>query len=119
MKKAIKQKWVKALRSGRYRQGEAELKANDGTYCCLGVLCNVLGAKWSETRAGDRIATIDGKKLNVIGEELLRPGILRQVGLTKAQQTHLVHMNDGKMDTHPAIPAQRFKQIADYIEQNL
>jgi hypothetical protein len=40
MKKAIKKKWVAALRSGEYKQGRRYLK-RDGKYCCLGVLCEI------------------------------------------------------------------------------
>lgn len=36
----IKSLWVDALRSGEYEQGEGVL-AEDGRYCCLGVLCEV------------------------------------------------------------------------------
>lgn len=39
MDKKLKAKWVKALRSGRYPQGDGELYiAEHGTFCCLGVL---------------------------------------------------------------------------------
>lgn len=37
-------KWIKALRSGDYKQGQEYLKKNvDGTayYCCLGVMCDL------------------------------------------------------------------------------
>ena len=38
-------KWVKALRSGRYRQTREVLKSTDGNkhaaYCCLGVACKL------------------------------------------------------------------------------
>lgn len=33
--------WLKALRSGRYRQTEGTLQDGNG-YCCLGVACKVL-----------------------------------------------------------------------------
>ena len=32
--------WIKALRSGKYKQGVGELH-NDGRFCCLGVLCDL------------------------------------------------------------------------------
>lgn len=32
--------WVKALRSGEYRQHRDELR-NDNAFCCLGVLCDL------------------------------------------------------------------------------
>lgn len=40
MKKAIKKKWLKALRSGKYKQTEDKLKDKKG-FCCLGVLCDI------------------------------------------------------------------------------
>ena len=45
MKKDVAKKWVKALRSGKYKQGECYLKQlNDNgqaKHCCLGVLCEL------------------------------------------------------------------------------
>lgn len=43
MKKSIAMKWVKALRSGKYKQGRKVLKNSEGKYCCLGVMCEVVG----------------------------------------------------------------------------
>lgn len=40
MKYNIMKKWVKALRSGDYKQGRETL-CSDGKYCCLGVLCDL------------------------------------------------------------------------------
>lgn len=44
MKKDIAKKWVKALRSGKYKQGKTALKVETKTglrHCCLGVLCEL------------------------------------------------------------------------------
>jgi len=41
MHKGIKKKWLKALRSGDYKQTQGRLK-NHERYCCLGVLCDVV-----------------------------------------------------------------------------
>lgn len=41
MKTDIKEKWVAALRSGKYLQGRLALRSPEGGYCCLGVLCRV------------------------------------------------------------------------------
>ena len=41
MDKAMKSRWVKALRSGRYVQGKDRLKTAAGKYCCLGVVNQV------------------------------------------------------------------------------
>lgn len=44
MDKKLKKKWVKALRSGRYKQIQNTLVTNGG-YCCLGVLARVMDPK--------------------------------------------------------------------------
>ena len=42
MPKALKKKWLAALRSGEYKQGQGLLYNPDNeSYCCLGVLCAV------------------------------------------------------------------------------
>lgn len=41
MDPVLKKKWVRALRSGRYKQGRNALRTHLGSYCCLGVLCKV------------------------------------------------------------------------------
>lgn len=38
MKKKIADKWVKALRSGKFKQTQGQLQDAEG-FCCLGVLC--------------------------------------------------------------------------------
>jgi len=44
--KTIIKKWTTALRSGKYKKGENQLyNAEDNTYCCLGVLYDILGEK--------------------------------------------------------------------------
>lgn len=50
MHPAIKQRWVRALRSGEYQQSAGCLRTADG-FCCLGVLCDLYakehGLKWT------------------------------------------------------------------------
>jgi hypothetical protein len=50
MKRHIKQRWLEALRSGKYRQGRQALRTRSATvvfegsvdqFCCLGVLCDL------------------------------------------------------------------------------
>lgn len=40
MNPEVKQKWIDALRSGKYEQGSERLRSVSG-YCCLGVLCDL------------------------------------------------------------------------------
>lgn len=57
----IKELWIKALRSGEFRQTKHDLKTDDG-YCCLGVLCELYrienGGEWvprpKKTFKGDK-----------------------------------------------------------------
>ena len=44
----LKDKWVRALRGKKYKQGKRYLK-HKGKYCCLGVLCDVAGVDIKET----------------------------------------------------------------------
>ena len=51
MDKKIKKKWLKALRSGKYKQGRDALRIGN-KFCCLGVLCDLVDSgPWVE--AGD------------------------------------------------------------------
>lgn len=49
---AFKEKWLSALRSGRWTQGKGFLNLGS-TYCCLGVACDVLDPDgWVEGLSG-------------------------------------------------------------------
>ncbi len=112
MNKRIKRLWVKALRSGRYKQGTEYLKSETG-YCCLGVLCNITGASWRhEKDSGDLVPYLGGK---MIGRDetpsgLLGGGFLLKTGMRHTTQEHLARMNDA---------GTTFKEIADYIDKRL
>lgn len=41
MKKSVMKRWVRALRSGEFKQGFDALENSKGENCCLGVLCNL------------------------------------------------------------------------------
>jgi hypothetical protein len=43
MKPEIRDRWTAALRSGEYEQGRRRLRTNGDRFCCLGVLCDVVG----------------------------------------------------------------------------
>jgi hypothetical protein len=51
MNQEIKAKWIYALLSGEYQQGQQFLKLH-GKFCCLGVLCDIhskeTGNEWVE-----------------------------------------------------------------------
>lgn len=41
MKQEIAEIWIEALESERFKQGTGQLRHDDDTYCCLGVLCQL------------------------------------------------------------------------------
>lgn len=44
---ANRRRWVEALESGEYRQNRGYLASGNGSFCCLGVACEVSGmAEW-------------------------------------------------------------------------
>lgn len=44
----MKQEWINALRSGKYKQGRSKLR-HDDHFCCLGVLCDLVNKdNWQE-----------------------------------------------------------------------
>lgn len=103
----VKAKWLKALRGRKYKQGRFSLNNGDGTFCCLGVLCDIVGAEWRDESAylGDAM----------IGDGTLKQDFRRTVGITKRACGQLVNMNDGQSRKGP----KDFKQIADFIETRL
>lgn len=130
MKPKIKEQWVAALRSGDYKQGKAALrvlkkKDNEVRYCCLGVLCDVLGRKWYEAEEWDQ--TTDKEIAYAVKSGIeknsadLPESILNRVGLNVDQMNELIQMNDGGFDyySHKNIKAKKFPKIADWIEKNL
>lgn len=111
-----KSKWLVGLRSGEYFQGESALrKIQDGNkfFCCLGVLCDVLGTQW-EKRPGDLTrhehGALAGFSVKERDASYLSQRMLDYVGLEKIQQRELARRNDA---------GESFTQIADWIEANL
>lgn len=93
---ALKDKWLKALRSGRYKQGTGWLHDSpSNTYCCLGVLCAVAGFK---SVSYDYITGLEPNDDS-----------LYQI-LSERRQRILARQNDN---------GKTFKQIAAYIKKNV
>lgn len=56
--KKFKEKWLKALRSGEYKQSTGfltEQYEGESNYCCLGVACKVAHMKDSDMKFGDTV----------------------------------------------------------------
>ena len=106
MDAAIKEKWVKALRSGEYKQGRCSLRDVTDCHCCLGVLCDLHGDKW------DKLPDGSGWRYDGIGILYLPDSVRKwaDIPLNEPHTSKLMGMND------QGVP---FAEIADYIEVNL
>lgn len=115
MDKKTKAKWLKALRSGKYEQGRGRLqRVEDGSrqYCCLGVLCEVLGYTHSGDGQGyyDQRGNYISASLATYDIEAL--GLDKKVRFEKTEtelQPKLIDLNDDRK--------WNFNQIANYLEK--
>ena len=101
----LKARWLEALRSGRYQQGRQSLRPTLESYCCLGVLCDVIDPQgWDGRRWRDKATGCDHSSKVPIPTE-------RRLALPHEITGTLMHMNDEDEKS--------FAEIADYIEANL
>ena len=108
----IADKWVAALRSGEYKQATGALYTGNG-YCCLGVLCKVLGEEFiNKYQSGPPCTTI---RWMVNGEETILPRnvidraeMSSSYGCYDARRASLTKDNDG---------GKTFSEIADIIDK--
>lgn len=88
MKKEVAKKWVKALRSGKYKQGEGCLKQTDipknKTYhCCLGVLCELYNEQMTKSKKKKLNDVVDKHGLHSFDKdiEVLPDSVVQWSGL--------------------------------------
>lgn len=106
----LKEKWVKALRSGKYVQGRHFLKNSTNQYCCLGVLADISGVKseCKDDEAGYRF-DFDNSENNPFLTFPSREW-LERIGLSDEKGKILAQMNDSGKD---------FQEIANHIRSTL
>jgi hypothetical protein len=111
----LRGKWMRALRSGKYKQGSSQLVYPTDTggyqYCCLGVLASILGAEVKGIR--DHNGHIDYYMVHGGSKalEMLGPKMTKLSGLNDATQKKLATLNDDE--------CLNFNQIADFIRDEL
>lgn len=103
MKKSIKTKWVKALRSGKFVQGKDQLQDGE-TFCCLGVLATLVDPEQTTWKPGYGLFGDCERQGELLGGELSAEVTLK-----------LTTFNDG----FPAGNGRKsFKWIASWIERS-
>ncbi len=110
MKQAIATKWIKALRSGKYKQCKSVLRNGD-SYCCLGVLCDISKQDIWKNSFNDN-KKYQGETINLPFDIMKWSGIKQNEGHFKyknGKSTCLSTLNDN---------GKSFKAIADVIEKN-
>lgn len=107
----LKAKWVKALRSGEYKQGRGYLRqVESNSFCCLGVLCDIIDPEnWRELED-----MYSFSKKSTDGSEyygVMPPETKNMAGVSADEEQRLMEMNDNKHNS--------FEEIAGYIEKNM
>lgn len=112
----LKKQWIKALRSGKYEQGEGRLCVTlpDGTdtFCCLGVLADIgIDGDWDP----EPPPYGDGQNVSTVWciqneATMLSEAQLSKLGLDEGVASGLAAENDS------GIP---FDRIADIIEEKV
>lgn len=99
--------WVRALRSGKYKQTNNRLKRMDpDEYCCLGVACDVSGfGKWVNHGYSNYYRIGDTKGA---GSKLAYK-VRKALGISTKFEARLIELND--------VESYGFPEIADAIEQ--
>lgn len=100
--KSLKERWIEALRSGRYKQARGRLRKGD-CFCCLGVLCDLYDPSGWEMPSGE---TMYRDSISYLPNEINRVS-----GITGNLELQLAEMNDSGRKS--------FAEIADWIEANL
>ena len=129
MKAEDKAKWLEALRSGEYKQTDNTL-CNGTAYCCLGVLEVVLDGKVEQNPSGSALGcpTTDFLARHSIEIELRTPEGRAPTEFPAYDYNgtfaRLIEMNDAlELDDDGEIlygaHVNTFKDIANYIEQNV
>lgn len=116
----VKRKWLAALRSGKYKQGNNFMyNKNDNSYCCLGVLCEIEGATTKQMDKMELPHDIEMfKELVPTASELTKAQKKLAFNneffafsvMYKGAMTSLAYMNDDGIS---------FAEIADVIEKKV
>ncbi len=111
MDRTLVDKWVEALRSGEYEQGNGVLRSVNDKFCCLGVLFDVMvkegRGKWVD---GPDASTRMYAEMGGCTHSAMLPEAAEREGIMdRLTMYDFVHMNDEALLS--------FTQIANAIEK--
>ena len=112
MTRAEFKKWLKALRSKKYQQGEDRLRNSDNMFCCLGVYLDaVKKVEWKKQHSQECYSYM-GKNSD-LPDKIVKGSFYSSTGDPKpaflSELYSLADLNDG---------GHTFEAIADILEKN-
>lgn len=119
MNKHIAERWVQALRSGQYQQGDGELHPDLDSYCCLGVLCDLYRVEqgkgeWCRTSTGDMEFRIEDDRVEESEMAVLPVTVAEWAGIRDVAGG-IAETNDSLASMNDA--GSTFPELADLIEK--
>lgn len=132
MKQNIMKKWVKALRSGKFKQGTGTLKQYNRKgqvkYCCLGVLCELYNQDMKkkkkktlpETIEDNKSCFTDWNKNTMFGNKSfdLPKEVMKWSGIETSDGQLWYVLGDLSSLSSLNDAGKKFKTIANIIEKN-
>lgn len=115
MKKEIADKWVAALRSGKYVQGTESLRDN-GKHCCLGVLAELYNSEHDDKCPIDILTVLDDDVAAWADTRIGGDGTHCKAGERGPNKFPLWRLNDGSSVFNGNVEHHTFAEIADIIE---
>lgn len=109
-------KWVKALRSGKYKQTTGRLQDGKG-YCCLGVACAITIPKSKQEKTRNKLKGLD------LSGQIHCPKLLKKIVDEFRYKTDadLIQLNDGKYiynsNFKGTVYKYTFDEIAELLEE--
>lgn len=111
MKLSIARKWAAALESDDYKQGTGQLRTKKGSFCCLGVLCNLHAQDHPEIASKEKRKTIYLDREDLPAAEVINwAGLSNENPYIKDHRDNLAGLNDSGGFT--------FKDIAKIIRKH-
>jgi hypothetical protein len=116
----LRAEWVKALRSGKYKQGKKLLRSIEDAFCCLGVLCDLCGL-WGEP--GDTCYTFKSSGGQMPLELWTAMGFYNEYASIHWHEEARTWAEERKLGTDGCLAAANdsgswtFNDIADFVEK--